>query len=236
MTARKALVTGGSKGIGLAIALALEEAGHDVMVVSRTPPKEGDLRWLECDLERLVGGPGPFLTSTMNTIEGGYDILVNNMGGGGRWGGPYLGTRTGEAVYDRVYLKNAGIAADMTRRCVPHMVKAGWGRVVTIASIHGKEAGGRPWFNMAKAAEIALMKSLAQDKTLVRRGITFNTVAPGHISVAGKPDEEDLEALPLGRMGKPVEVAAVVAFLCSERASLVNGACIAVDGGESRSY
>ena len=231
---RRALVTGGSKGIGLAIADALACEGHNVTVLSRTRPQNTatptPLKWVEWDVLKV--GPRP--TKAFEAVESGFDILINNVGGGGRWGGSALGTR--EDVYEEVYEKNAGAAIYFTKTCVPHMVETGWGRVVTVASIHGKEAGGRPWFGMAKAAEIALMKSLAQDKELVRRGVTFNTVAPGHISVPGKPDEQDLESLPLGRMGKPEEVAAVVAFLCSEGASLVNGACIVVDGGESHSY
>ena len=229
---RKALVTGGSKGIGFAVAMALMADGCDVTVLSRTPPvvSPPNLRWIECDVSNL---PALMTGSYPVTIEK-FDILVNNVGGGGRWGGRYLETK--QETYNEVYRKNATAAATFTQLCVPHMLDAGWGRVVTIASIHGKEAGGRPWFNMAKAAEIALMKSLSHDKELVRRGVTFNTVSPGHISVAGKPDESDLEAFPLGRMGKPVEVAAVVAFLCSDQASLVNGACITVDGGESWSY
>ena len=85
---------------------------------------------------------------------------------------------------------------------------------------------------MAKAAQTALMKSLATQSYLARDGITFNSVAPGLIDV-GKPGLGN-EELPLGRMGTPEEVAAVVAFLCSDAASLVNGANICVDGGQSR--
>ena len=127
-------------------------------------------------------------------------------------------------------------AMRFTKLVIPFMRKQKWGRVVTISSIYGKEGGGRPWFNMAKSAEISLMKSLSMDKRLVRDGITFNTVCPGHISVEGKTDEDNVEDFPLGRMGSPEEVANVVAFLCSEKTSLVNGACVVVDGGESRSF
>ena len=108
-----------------------------------------------------------------------------------------------------------------------------WGRVVTITSIlGGKDGNARPWFAMAKAAQTALMKSLATQSYLARDGITFNSVAPGLIDV-GKPGLGN-EELPLGRMGTPEEVANVVAFLCSDGASLVNGANIIVDGGQSR--
>ena len=101
---------------------------------------------------------------------------------------------------------------------------------------------------MAKSAEISLMKTLALNHELVRDGLTFNSVAPGRVLFDGNEwdafrredpgrfEQTMKQRLPLGRAGTPEEVAAVVAFLCSERASLVNGACIAVDGGESYSF
>ena len=111
-----------------------------------------------------------------------------------------------------------------------------------------KKGSGRPWFNMAKSAEISLMKTLAMTSYLVRDGITFNSVAPGSIMIEGTGWEKEMRKnprkfkkmieteFPLGRLGEPEEVASVVTFLCSEMASLVNGACIAVDGGESKSF
>jgi len=120
--------------------------------------------------------------------------------------------------------------------------------VVTIASLLGREGGGRPWFNMAKSAEISLMKTLAMNASLARDGITFNSVAPGAIMIPStgweeeqKKDPEKFKKMvdlqfPLDRLGTPEEVANVVVFLCSEKASLVNGACIPIDGGESRSF
>ena len=147
-----------------------------------------------------------------------------------------------------VYDKNAMAAVRFTRLVIPHMRKKKWGRVVTIASRLGKEGGGRPWFNMAKSAEISMMKTLAMTPYLVRDGITFNTVAPGGIMIPGTGWEtearEDPEAFqqmvdaefPMGRLGTPDEVANVVAFVCSEKASLLSGACLLVDGGESASF
>jgi 3-oxoacyl-[acyl-carrier protein] reductase len=179
--------------------------------------------------------------------EGGaLHILINNVGGGGRWGSSQF-ELSPALTWNQVYQKNAGAAAQFTMKAIPMMLEQEWGRVVTVASILGREAGGRPWFTMAKSAEIALMATLAMNRRYARAGITFNSVAPGAVMIpdTGWGDlERDkpltygsfCETLPLGRLGTPQEVADVVTFLCSERARWVNGACIAIDGGEGRSF
>lgn len=243
-----ALVTGGSHGIGLATAALLAEEGCKVAICARTEPR----------LSEAAKGIGALAVQADVTIPADIDgvveetvrafgalhILVNNVGGGGTWGLPEL-ERTDPGIWSHVYAKNAGAAMLFTRSAIPHMRTAKWGRVVTVASIHGIEGGGRPWFCMAKAAETALMKTLAMTKDLVRAGITFNSVAPGVIMI---PDtglarearddsfafDQRKWALPMGRLGTPEEVARVIAFVCSEGASLLNGASIVVDGGESR--
>ena len=83
---------------------------------------------------------------------------------------------------------------------------------------------------------MSLMKSMAKNIHAVRHGVTFNSIAGGHISVPGKPDEENLEIFPMGRMGRTEEIADVVTFVCSTRANFVNGACWVVDGGESYGF
>ena len=213
---KRALVTGGSKGIGLAIVKALRTEGCEVTSWSRT---EG------IDVLTTPNLRGFFDKSPP-------DILINNVGGGGRWGSENV-EETEPEVWAEVYQKNAGIATMLAVLAIPYMRERKWGRVVTITSIlGGKDGNGRPWFVMAKAAQTALMKSLATQSYLARDGITFNSVAPGLIDV-GKPGL-GTEELPLGRMGTPEEIANVVAFLCSPLASLVNGANIVVDGGQSR--
>lgn len=239
-----ALVTGGSRGIGLAIALSLADEGCNVAICGRNldaltdalfklDERGGNNMMFPIDVTK-----GSDITFAVNEIQTWWPrlhILINNVGGGGRWGLESF-ENTPTKIWRAVYNKNAIAAMRFTKAVVPNMRKQKWGRVITISSIYGKEVGGRPWFNVAKSAEIALMKSLSKRKEYVRNGITFNTVCPGHISVKGKPDETNLEEFPLGRMGRPEEVANVVTFLCSKKASLVNGACITIDGGESFSF
>ena len=246
-----ALVTGGSHGIGLAAAQALAAEGCKVVICARQKPRLIEAARscaamaLRADVQEPAG-IGQVMAAVIESF-GTVHVLVNNVGGGGRWG-PAFVEEAPAAVWSEVYQKNAGAAAHFTRLAIPFMRRQGWGRVVTVASIHGKEGGGRPWFTMAKAAEIALMKSLARTPYLARAGITFNTVAPGSILIPdtgwAKAAEDNPAAFrakldkeyPLGRLGTPEEVAVVIAFLCSEQARYVNGACLAVDGGESWSF
>jgi 3-oxoacyl-[acyl-carrier protein] reductase len=251
-----ALVTGGSYGIGRAIALALAGEGCRVAVCAR-----GEARLNETVAEIRHAGVEALgiradatkvedvsrVMETVHSTWGGLHILVNNVGGGG---GRELQSVevVPEEKWIEAYQRNALAAVRFTRMAIPHLRRARWGRVVSIASVQGREGGGRPWYTMAKSAEISLMKTLALNHELVRDGLTFNSVAPGRVLFAGNEwdafrredpgrfEQTMKQRLPLGRAGTPEEVAAVVAFLCSERASLVNGACIAVDGGESYSF
>ncbi|MBM3206450.1 MAG: SDR family oxidoreductase [Candidatus Staskawiczbacteria bacterium] len=250
-----ALVTGGSHGIGRAIALSLAREGCNVAICALD--KEGiDSVVKEIELKgvKAVGIVCDVLKSedidkVMKEISDSFktiDILINNVGGGGRWGSEIV-EETKEEVWLDVYNKNAMTAVRFTMKAIPFMRKQKWGRVVTIASIHGLEGGGRPWFNMAKSAEISLMKTLSMNPELAKDGITFNSVAPGPIMIEGtgweKAKEENskeyqdvIKSIPSGRLGTPREVADVVVFLCSSKASLVSGSCIAVDGGESHKF
>lgn len=177
---------------------------------------------------------------------GTLHILINNVGGGGSWGSEIV-EETKENVWMEVYTKNALAAVRFTTFFLPYFRKQKWGRVVTITSKYGREGGGRPWFTMAKSAEMALMKTLALDPRFARAGITFNSVAPGNTMIPAtgwekmklaQPEEFNaiVEASPQGRLGTPEEVASMVAFLCSEQASHVTGASIPVDGAESKSF
>lgn len=218
----RALVTGGTRGIGKAICERLEADGVRVFTFSRTG---GDIRADVLNLHDI---------DAVKDACGPVDILVNNVGGGGRWG-PDRSELASMDVWTDVWQKNVGAAADFTAWALPHMMSQGWGRVVTIGSIHGLEAGGRPWFAAAKAAQVAMMGAYARDPRFARRGVTFNTVCPGNVLVEGKP-ALDMDHTPLGRMGLPKEVANLVGFLVSEKAGAINGASMAIDGAERRSF
>lgn len=256
ISGKYALVTGGTYGIGHSIALALAEEGCSIAICARN--KEGvkktvdeiKTKGVDClgipadimipaDIERVM----KTVIDSWRTIH----ILVNNVGGGGRVGSDVV-EEAPEDVWLEVFTKNALAAIRFTMKAIPFMKKQKWGRVVTIASTHGREGGGKPWYNMAKSAEISLMKTLAMNRKLSNCDITFNSIAPG--AIIFKDNEWDilrkenpvefqrrLDTIhPSGRLGTPEEVANVVVFLCSEKASLVNGASIPVDGAASKSF
>ncbi len=240
-----ALVSGGTKGIGLAIAHALADEGVRVSVAART---EVDVKRTAESLSGL-GVVADLLTeagcrravSETETVLGPVDILINNLGlrAGSSW------ADTGPSEFETAFAGNVGVSVRMTQLVLPGMLSRGWGRVVVISSVWGRESGGAPAYNAAKAAEISFTTSLARD--VASKGVTVNSIAPGSILWEGggwhrrqQADPEGIAAfarseLPLGRFGSVDEVARVVAFVCSQQASLLNGACIAVDGGQSRS-
>jgi 3-oxoacyl-[acyl-carrier protein] reductase len=257
LSGKFALITGGSHGIGLATAKGLAAEGCNVAICSRSQArldaaiaelKTYKVKTLAVAADLLQPDAADRMMDAVDRDWGGLDILINNVGGGGRWGQEDV-VATDIRVWSEVYEKNAMAAVRFTRRALPHMCRGKWGRVVTITSIYGgKDGDGRPWFTMAKAAETALMKSLSTKPELVRANITFNCVAPGGIYIEGTGFEEEKKKdeaafqravdrdYPLGRLGTADEVAALAVFLCSAQASLVNGANITVDGGQSRAY
>ena len=252
-----ALVTGGSHGIGRSIALALAEEGCNIAICARTKSKidktvaeikaNHNVNVLGIQADATIPEEIQKVTDLIRESWGTLHILVNNVGGGGRWGKEIV-EENSDDVWLKVFNKNAMAAIRFTMAAIPMMRQQNWGRVVTITSIYGREGGGRPWFNLSKAAQTSLMKTLGMYRYLARSGITFNSVAPGAIMIPDTGWEHEQKKSPeafermvdwdftLGRLGTPEEVANVVSFICSERASLVNGACICVDGGESKSF
>ena len=240
-----ALVTASTKGIGLGIAQALAREGVRVSVVARTA----------ADVQRTAQSINGFGVAADVSSKDGcnravretehnlgpVEILVNNFGAraGTSW------QDTGPEEFAVAFQGNVVVSARMTQLVLPGMLERGWGRVVVISSVFGREAGGAPAYNAAKAAENSYVKSLARE--VAGRGVTANAIAPGSILWEGggwwRRQRSDPEAtadfvrheMPLGRFGTVEEVANVVAFVCSKQASLLNGACINVDGGQSRS-
>jgi 3-oxoacyl-[acyl-carrier protein] reductase len=173
---------------------------------------------------------------------GGIDILVNNVGMAGGGGLLETSDEQWQDAFDNTVLP----AVRASKAAVPHMQRRGGGVIVIIASIFGREAGGRMTYNAMKAADISLAKSLAQH--LAHSNIRVNSVSPGSILFEGgswwrrqQADPAGLadfiaRELPFGRLGRPEEVGDVVAFLCSARASWISGTSIVVDGCQSRGF
>lgn len=251
LTDKVAVVTGSSRGIGKAIATGLAAEGcrvtlcaRDAEVLERTA---AELRATGAQVLAVIADvgkpedPARVVEETMRAF-GRIDILVNNVGGA-RTAGPFL--ETADTAWQTAVDLNVLAAVRFSRLVVPEMQKVGGGVIISISSIWGRETGGTATYNAVKAAEISLAKSLARE--LAPLNIRVNSVAPGSISFPGgswdrrlQADPEGITAfmkreIPSGRFGKPEEVADVVVFLCSERASWVTGACLNVDGGQSRS-
>ncbi|MBI4476445.1 MAG: SDR family oxidoreductase [Acidobacteria bacterium] len=253
LTGKIALVTGSSRGLGFASARALAAEGCRVCICARGLER---LREAADELATLAGGDDRILavaadvatqvgvaTIVARTVEvfGGLDILVNNVGLAR--GGGILDTsdREWEEAIDQTLFP----AIRASRAAVPHMRARGGGVIIMITSIWGRESGGRMTYNAVKAAETSLGKSLGQQ--LARDNIRVNSVAPGSILFEGgswhrrqQADPDGIaqfirQELPFGRFGRAEEVGDVVAFLASPRASWISGACIPVDGCQSRS-
>jgi 3-oxoacyl-[acyl-carrier protein] reductase len=253
LTDKVALITGSSRGLGLASARSLVAEGCRVCLCARGSEQ---LAAAAVEVEAVARRPNMIMAvqADVSTSEGialvvertveqfhGLDVLVNNVG---RAAGTDL-LDTTDAEWQAAFDETLFPAIRASRLAVPHMKRRGGGAIIMIASIWGRESGGRMTYNAVKAAEISLAKSLAQQLAPVN--IRVNSVAPGSILFPGgswhKRQQADPQGitefikreLPFGRMGRADEVGAVVAFLASPRASWVSGASITVDGCQSRS-
>ncbi len=236
--ARVAVVTGGTRGIGHAISVALKEAGCQVVAnyggndqaaekfrqetgIAVHKWDVGDHAACEAGLARVEQDVGP------------VDIVVNNAGI----------TRDGmlhklsAEHWDEVIRVNLGSMFNMTRPVINGMRDRGWGRIINISSINGQKGQmGQTNYSAAKAGVIGFTKALAQETA--RKGITVNTVAPGYIDtdmVAAVPEDalkQIIAQIPVGRLGQASEIARCVVFLAGEDAGFITGSTITANGGQ----
>lgn len=242
---KKVLITGGSKGIGKGIAKAFLAEGAIVSIAARDPEalksvqsELGDVSIYETDLMKEEERKRLFHTYIEE--NGHIDILINNAGGSN--GSSAVETEM-ELFHEAMEL-NYFSAVHLSKMAVEEMKRHGCGSIVNITSIFGRESGGKVTYNNAKAALISFTKSLADE--VISHGIRVNSVAPGSIlhptgNWQKRLDEHPEKILqfvkdeiPAGRFGTVEEIANVVLFLASEKASWVVGASVNVDGGQSR--
>jgi 3-oxoacyl-[acyl-carrier protein] reductase len=245
-----ALVSGASRGLGKAIVFALAAEGCRLAIIARGREtlKETAEQLQLAGADVLAIPADVTVTADLERIVertlahyGRLDILVHNAGGAK---GQDI-FDTSEQDWHEALVLNVLALSTLARLVAPIMNQQGGGRIIAISSIFGRETGGRTAYNALKAASISLTKSLARQ--LGPQNILVNSVAPGSLLFPGSSWQRRLQAdpegiarfvkseLPLGRFGTPEEVAAVVVFLASSAASLVSGACLAVDGAQSRS-
>ena len=243
------MVTGGSRGLGRAIAAALAAEGARVAICARdgealresAAAMAGDVLPVAADMTSPEDQSA--LLATVRERWGEPDVLVHNVGGNRRgkiW-------ETSDEDWNAVLELNLVSHVRLTRMAVPGMRERGSGSILFVASIFGREAGGAGLgiYNATKSALISMAKILSLE--LAPDGIRVNSIAPGSIRFPGgswdRRCREQPEAmrelvarnLPMGRFGTAEEIGEVAAFLVSDRASWITGACLNVDGGQSRS-
>jgi acetoacetyl-CoA reductase len=244
MAKQIAVVTGGTGGIGEAISIKLHDAGYAV-VVTCSPGNTGANEWLA----RMEAQGRQFLAYTVDVADydscercmaqiraevGPVDILINNAG----ITRDASFKKLDKVNWDAVIRTNLDSVFNMTKPVCDGMVERGWGRIVNVSSIIGSKGGfGQTNYAAAKAGMHGFTKSLALE--VAKKGVTVNTVSPGYIAtkmVMAVPEEiretKIIPQIPVGRLGQPDEVAALVLYLCSREAGFVTGANIAINGGQ----
>jgi acetoacetyl-CoA reductase len=244
MAQRIAVVTGGMGGLGEAICVKLGDMGYRV-IATYSPGNTKHAEWL-AEMKR---GGHEFkavavdvadydscqkLAAAINAEYGPVDVLVNNAG----ITRDMTFKKMDKAAWDAVMRTNLDSVFNMTKLFVDGMADRGWGRVINVSSVNGqKGAFGQTNYSAAKAGMHGFTKALALE--YARKGVTVNTISPGYIGtkmVLAIPkdilDSKIIPQIPIGRLGKPEEIAGLVAYLCSDEAAFVTGANIAINGGQ----
>jgi acetoacetyl-CoA reductase len=241
---RIAVVTGGMGGLGESISTKMADAGYQV-VVTYSPSNTKYKGWLD-EMKGQGYGFGAYPVDVANYDDcaakvqriaaeiGAIDILVNNAG----ITRDMTFKRMGKADWDAVMHTNLDSCFNMTKQVMDGMVERGWGRVINVSSVNGqKGAFGQTNYSAAKAGIHGFTKALALE--VAKKNVTINTISPGYIGtkmVTAIPkeilDSKILPQIPVGRLGKPDEVAGLIIYLCSEEAAFVTGANISINGGQ----
>jgi acetoacetyl-CoA reductase len=244
MAQRVALITGGMGGLGETISTKMAAAGYRV-TVTHSPSNPAVEEWLA----RMRGNGYDFQAHPVDVSDfescrrcvehvvkdaGPVDILVNNAG----ITRDMTFKKMTKADWDVVLHTNLDSVFNMTKQVADGMVERGWGRIINVSSVNGsKGAFGQTNYAAAKAGMHGFTKSLALE--VGRKGVTVNTISPGYIGtkmVTAIPKEiletKILPQIPVGRLGLPEEVAGLIIYLCSNEAAFVNGANIAINGGQ----
>jgi acetoacetyl-CoA reductase len=244
MAKRVAVVTGGMGGLGEAICIKLAQMGYQV-IATHSPGNAKVAEWLkemkgrgfEMRAEQVDVSDFESCGKAVAKIQsevGPVDVLVNNAG----ITRDMTFKRMGNVDWDAVLRTNLYSVFNMTKPVCDGMVDRGWGRIINISSINGqKGAFGQTNYSAAKAGMHGFTKALALE--VARKGVTVNTISPGYIAtkmVLAVPkevlDSKIIPQIPVGRLGKPEEIAGLVAYLCSDEAAFVTGANIAINGGQ----
>ena len=244
MTKRNVLVTGGMGGLGESICTKMADAGYQV-AVTYSPGNTKSPEWLagmrargyefrayQCDV-----GDYDSCTSAVKKMDadtGPVDVLVNNAG----ITRDMTFRKMGKADWDAVLRTNLDSVFNMTKQVMDGMTERGWGRVINVASVNGqKGAFGQTNYSAAKAGMHGFTKALALE--VAKKGVTVNTISPGYIGTkmvtAIREDiltEKILPQIPVGRLGKPEELAGLIIYLASDEAAFVTGANISINGGQ----
>ena len=244
MSDRIALITGGMGGLGETISTKMADAGYRVAVtyspsnrtaeqwVAEKKERGYEFRAFPCDVTDFESARQ--CVTSVEAELGPVDILVNNAG----ITKDMTFRKMGKADWDAVIHTNLDSVFNMTKQVYDGMIDRGWGRVINVSSVNGsKGAFGQTNYAAAKAGMHGFTKSLALESA--RKGVTVNTISPGYIGtkmVTAIPkdvlDGKILPQIPIGRLGKPEEVAGLIIYLCSEEAAFVTGANIAINGGQ----